>query len=172
MEPPARLPEQGITEVQFNIWVEQLEVFLEQEPPYTAFLAIGPYSSWESHEDNPDRITRPAAPDTAKDLPTRRRELAALLSLVAKSVDERHIGLVTKQSTSLKYIYDRLREDYRIQQPGIALLSVIGLRYQPTSSAASFYHKVRDIVAAGLGRRGDQVGSVSDPEPSLSNNKR
>ena len=30
IEPPAKLPEQGLTEVQFNIWVEELEVYLQQ----------------------------------------------------------------------------------------------------------------------------------------------
>jgi hypothetical protein len=122
IEPPAKLPEQGVTEVQFNIWREELEVYLEQDPRFAAFMAGGPYSRWEALEANPDRLSRPAGGDTERDLPARRRQLRTFLSLVAKKVDVLHFNIVTRKSTSLQWIYERLRDDHHIQHRGLALL--------------------------------------------------
>ena len=120
------------------------QIFSSQDPRFTAFFANGPYSRWEALDVNPERILHPAGSDTAKDLPQRRRELRTLLSLVAKCVDTHHFNLVTRSSTSLQSIYERLREYFHLQQHGLTLLNVIGLRYQPTTtSVGNFYHTYR-----------------------------
>ena len=56
--PPIRLPDRNVNETQFNIWIEELEVYLSQEAEYRVFLAGEDYDSWESKENNPDRITQ------------------------------------------------------------------------------------------------------------------
>ena len=54
--PPSQLPDRLVSETQFNIWVEELEVYLSQEKDFEVFLKGGNYENWESAETNPDRI--------------------------------------------------------------------------------------------------------------------
>ena len=54
--PPTPLPDKGVSETQFNIWTNEIEVYLEQESDFAIFLPGGKYENWLSHEVNPDRI--------------------------------------------------------------------------------------------------------------------
>ena len=54
--PPSRLPDNGVTETQFNMWKEELEVYLSQEPDFKVFLPKKLYNTWLSAEEHPDRI--------------------------------------------------------------------------------------------------------------------
>ena len=54
--PPTPLEDRGVTETRFNIWIEELEVYLSQEKPYSVFLTGEKYQTWESLETNPNRI--------------------------------------------------------------------------------------------------------------------
>ena len=52
--PPSQLPDRDVTETQFNIWQEELEVYLLQEKDYAVFLKDGAYETWESLESKED----------------------------------------------------------------------------------------------------------------------
>ena len=54
--PPSRLPDSNVTETQFNMWQEELEVYLSQEADFKVFLPNKLYADWSSYEENPDRI--------------------------------------------------------------------------------------------------------------------
>ena len=54
--PPTPLPDRGVSETSFNIWIEELEVYLGQEKEFEVFLKDGAYEKWESYETNPNRI--------------------------------------------------------------------------------------------------------------------
>ena len=54
--PPSRLPSCNVSETQFSMWREELEVYLSQEAEYKVFLPHKLHSSWESAEEYPDRI--------------------------------------------------------------------------------------------------------------------
>ena len=54
--PPTQLSERDVTETQFNIWQEELEIYLMQEKDFAVFIQGGAYSNWESQETNKDRI--------------------------------------------------------------------------------------------------------------------
>ena len=117
--PPTRLPEKGVTDMLFTVWVEELEVYLSQDENLTAFMTGGDYAEWEAFETNPDRIARIARGEEEDQLPARRRQLRTFLSIVAKACDINHYNVITRHSTSLQWIYAKLREDYDIQQKGI-----------------------------------------------------
>ena len=112
--PPTKLPEKGVTDLLFNIWMEEIEVYLSQDERFTLFMRGGTYSAWEAYDVNADRITAPLAEDNLAALPTRRAQLRTFLSIVAKACDVNHYNVVTRHSTSLQWIYDKLREDYDI----------------------------------------------------------
>ena len=46
--PPTPLPDRGVSETQFKIWIEELEVYLSQEEKFRVFLEGEAYSEWES----------------------------------------------------------------------------------------------------------------------------
>ena len=50
------MPDSDVTETQFNMWQEELEVYLSQEADYKVFLPDKLYSTWSSYEENRDRI--------------------------------------------------------------------------------------------------------------------
>ena len=54
--PPAQLPERNLTETQFSIWREEMEVYLSQEKTFKMFLPDQPYQNWESAESYNHRI--------------------------------------------------------------------------------------------------------------------
>ena len=53
---PTQLPDRGVSETQFDIWCEELEVYLNQEDEFAQFLPNGKYSTWQSKEANTERI--------------------------------------------------------------------------------------------------------------------
>ena len=54
--PPTQLPDRNVSETQFNIWTEELEVYLSQEKDFAIFLPGGSYEGWGSFETNNARI--------------------------------------------------------------------------------------------------------------------
>ena len=54
--PPSPLPDRNVTETQFSIWTEELEVYLSQEKDFAYFLPGGPYETWLSFENDRERI--------------------------------------------------------------------------------------------------------------------
>ena len=114
--PPARLPEKGVTDMLFNVWVEELEVYLGQDETLSVFMDGGHYAEWLAFDANANRILQPQGEDDINQLPLRRRQLRTFLSIIAKSCDINHYNIITRHSTSLQWIYTKLREDYDIQQ--------------------------------------------------------
>ena len=49
--PPRQLPDRNVSEVEFNIWKEELEVYLSQEEEFLHFLDGGAYATWTSQEN-------------------------------------------------------------------------------------------------------------------------
>ena len=155
--PPAKLPEKGVTDLLFNVWTRELEIYLGQDERLTAFMTGGRYSAWEAGDTNPNYITVPAGKDAAAILPTRRIELKTFLSIIAKSCSINHYNVVMRHSTSLQSIYNKLREDYDIQNKGIHFFRLLDMQYQPGSSAVGFYNQYRNLVTTNLRKRGDTI---------------
>ena len=84
--PPNTLPAEGITDVQFQIWCQELEVYLEIEEKFRKFLPGGKYDKWIAAEQNEKRIIVAKSPDTAAMLDDIRRELRQFICIVAKYV--------------------------------------------------------------------------------------
>ena len=93
--PPTQLPDRGVTETQFSIWCEELEVYLAQEAEFAQFLPDGKYNEWLSKESNPDRILQLHEDDLAdRNLNTQaareeklrsvRTKLRTVLSIIGK----------------------------------------------------------------------------------------
>jgi len=162
--PPNQLPEKGVTNLLFDVWTQELEVYIQQDDRLAVFLPRGAYSTWQPRDTNPDRIAEVQGGDGAAQLPIRRRELSAFLSVVAKACNIQHYNLITRHSTSLEWIYTKLREDYDIQQKGIHFFNLLDVKYDPTEPAAAFYNRYRNLVVANLGKQGDAVAWLNIEE--------
>ena len=56
--PPSQLPDRNVSETEFSIWKEELEVYLSQENDFRHFLEGGDYTNWKSQESEAaNRIT-------------------------------------------------------------------------------------------------------------------
>ena len=172
--PPAQLPEKNLNETQFNIWKEELEVYISQEKCFKIFLPGQPYHQWQSAEEYTDRIRELTAADTVRanreineaDAAIENEEkladisvnLRTVLAIIGKCVSEGHYNSVVRHSTSLQWIYNTIRSDYNIQTKGIHFLNVIDAKYDPeTHTPVAFYNEYRTIIVNNLARSGDII---------------
>ena len=136
------------------------------------FMQDGIYSEWASQERDPERLAalsprdpdRPAADLLNRDdvvdelLRQRRRELRAFIGQVARSASKNMYAAIVRHSTSLQWIYNKIRADYDIQQKGVHFLNVVELQYDPdTKTPASFYNEYRTLLLNNVGRRNEVI---------------
>ena len=165
--PPNQLPDRGVNETQFNIWIEELEVYISQESEFRVFLTGEEYETWESKENNSERIvalrgadinaSREATKNAAL-LKLRQRQLRTVLSIVGKCVSSGHYDAVMRHSTSLESIYDMLRSDYDMQKKGIHFLNLLDMKYEATNlTPIAFYNQYRTMITSNLARANDII---------------
>ena len=104
--PPRQLPDRNVSEIEFNIWKEELEVYLSQEEDFRHFLNGGSYDSWTSQEyatvdrietlANVDENQEEGGDEEAYVLLKRNRDLRTFLSIVAKCVSQGHYSSVIR----------------------------------------------------------------------------
>lgn len=157
--PPNQLPAEGLTDTQFEIWKEELEVYLEIEEKFRKFLPGGRYQNWSAAEENEHRIEVNIAPDTPEKLPDIRRELRQFITIVAKFVHQDYYNPIVRHSTSLKWIYSKIRQDHNIERQGIHFFNIIDLKWDPTEQTTpiGFYNQYRSLIMGNLGKRGDVI---------------
>ena len=166
--PPTQLPDRGVSETQFKIWLEELEVYLSQEDKFHVFLEGGDYAQWDSQEDNPNRLSELKGEDLARDnrtgpsdaakLKERIRDLRTVLSFVGKCVSQGHYEAVVRHSTSMQSIIKTLRCDYDIQQKGIHFLNILDVKYDSSKQTPiAFYNRYRTLISNNLSRRTDVI---------------
>ena len=172
--PPSQLPTRTLSETQFNIWKEELEVYLSQEKAFKVFLPGQLYEEWESAETYSDRVRAlhhndvvnvnrernadQVAQDNEDKLSDIRIHLRTVLAIVGKCVSEAHYNTVVRHSTSLNWIYDTIRADYNIQSKGIHFLNVLDIKYDPEKhTPVGFYNEYRTVIINNLAREGDVI---------------
>ena len=69
----------------FNVWVEELEVYLGQDETLSVFMDSGDYDEWLAFDTNANQIIQPQGEDENNHLPLPRRQLRTFLSIIAKS---------------------------------------------------------------------------------------
>ena len=150
--PPNQLPAEKITDVQFDIWREELEIYLEQETKFEKFLTGGRYQKWKPGETLETRIATPVQPDKEEDLPRIQKELRQFVSLIGKYVHTDYYNPIIKHSTSLQWIYNKIRQDYAIETKGVHFLNIIDLKWDPTGEQTpiGFYNSYRSILSVTL----------------------
>jgi len=55
--PPEKLPATGVTDLTFDIWSQELTIYIQQDERLAVFLPRGAYHTWQPGDENPDRIT-------------------------------------------------------------------------------------------------------------------
>ena len=176
--PPTPLEDRGVTETKFNIWKEELEVYLSQEKSFSVFLSGEKYETWESYETNPNRIehldnsdvTQPSNDNgnevsqtecaliNAEKLRDLRKNLRTVLSIVGKCVSEGHYNNVIRHSTSLQSIFNMLRSDYDIQHAGIHFFNILDVKYNSSvHTPVAFYNQYRTVITNNLAKSGDKI---------------
>ena len=157
--PPNQLPAEGITDVQFAIWKEELEVYLEIENKFRNFLPGGLYEEWTPAEQNEKRILLAKAPDTETKLPDIRRDLRQFITIIAKYVHQDYYNPIIRHSSSLKWIYTKLREDYNIMTQGIHFFNILELTWDPTGQMTpiGFYNQYRSLIISNLGKKDSHI---------------
>ena len=190
--PPSKLPDRNVSETQFNIWSEELEVYLSQERDFSMFLPGGRYETWSNHEINPLRINdikqedryiagnvyvgvdqEPLSEEDAERLNADvldkvRKNLRTVLSIIGKCVSEGHYTSIVKHSTSIEWIYSTLRSDYDIQQKGIHFFNILDVKYESSKDTpVSFYNQYRTVVSNNLAKSGDIIAYKNNLELTI-----
>ena len=157
--PPNQLPAEGINDVQFEIWCEQMEVYLEIETKFRKFLPGGKYDTWTPAEQDEKRILTPKGTDTADSLPDTRRELRQFITIVAKYVHQDYYHPIIRHSTSLKWIYKKIREDLNLQQQGIHFFNILDISWDVTEQTTpiGLYNQYRGMIIGNLAKKDDRI---------------
>ena len=106
------------------------------------FMIEGIYNTWTSQEENNHRIVelnerdpnRPEENDAnrtdilAELLSKQHRELRTIIGQIAKAASKNMYAGIVRHSTSLEWVYNKLREEYDIQTMGIHFLNIIDLQ--------------------------------------------
>jgi len=159
---PTRLPDHSLSEQGFQTWKTELRIYLNQEDKFLVFMPGGLYAKWEPAEEG-TRLkvkAKKGVPlvDDEVDLDSRNRDLDLFLSLIAKTVSENHYPVIMENSTSLDWIYNKLREDYDIQTKGIHFLNILDLKYDESKmQPMGFYNQYRTIIQNNLAQAGDTI---------------
>ena len=162
--PPNQLPAEGISDAQFRVWKEELEVYLETEEKFDKFLPGGRYAEWEAAEVNENRIETPKDPDTEQHLIKIRKDLRQFITLIAKYVNIDYYNPIIRHSTSLAWIYTKIREDFDIQQQGIHFFNILDLTWDPTgqTTPVGFYNSFRSIILGNLAKKNNVIAWKSE----------
>ena len=166
--PPSQLPDRNVSETEFSIWKEELEVYLSQEDDFQHFLEGGAYTNWQSQESEAvNRITTLLGADSERQeeanhdpnlLSKRNRDLRTFLSIIGKCVSQGHYSSVIRHSTSFESICNNLRKDYDIQKKGIHFFNILELSYDDEKmTPISFYNQYRTIICNNRGKTGDAI---------------
>ena len=135
-------------------------------------MTEGKYNTWQSQEQNPNRLAmlnenvpdRPEASVRNRDdllaecLAKQRRQLKTFLGQVAKCASSNMYAAIICDATSLEWIYNKICQDYNIQQKGIHFLNIVDLKYDPESKApAGFYNEYRTMIINNVGRTNEVI---------------
>ena len=135
-------------------------------------MSDGIYNTWTSQEQNPHRIQNVHANDPYRPQPAahnrddlmaellnkRRRQIKTFLGQVAKCASRNMYTSIVWHATSLNWIYDKIRQDYDIQQKGIHFINVINLKYYPeTKTPSRFYNEYRTLILNNIGRANETI---------------
>ena len=168
--PPRQLPEQSLSEQEFQDWINELEIYLGAVDDMAHFMTDGRYHQWQSEERNPLRLQILHAQDPDRlasnarnrdnlmeELLTKRRiQLKQFLGLVAKCASKNMYATIVRHATSLQWVYTRLRQDYDIQQKGVHFLNIIDIKWNPeTKTPAGFYNEYRTVIMNNIARQNE-----------------
>ena len=172
IHPLKQLPEHSISQQEFEDWPNELEIYLGQDESMARFMTDGIYATWTSQEEDNHRIDElnerdPNRPEEnaanradiiAELLSKRRRELRTFIGQIAKAASKNMYAAIVRHSTSLEWVYQKLREEYDIQTKGIHFLNIFDLQYDPkTKTPAGFYNEYRTVILNNVGRRNEVI---------------
>ena len=148
---PERLPRDGISDIDFQTWKNELLNYLQQDNDFERFTARGEYSSWLAAEVDDRRIPAIKGDDNAEDLPNRRRQLNNYLTIIAGCCYKDSYMTVIQQATSLEWIWQELKNVYQITHRGKDFLSIVDIKWDSsTMSATSVYNAYRAKIIENL----------------------
>ena len=137
------------------------------------FMTGGRYETWLSQEANPLRIRALHAQDPDRPqqeaanrediladlLAKQRRKLKTFLGQVAKCTSHNMYATIVRHATSLQWIYNKIRQDYDIQQKGIHFLNIIDLKYDAQMKHLTAVEETLDQQHA-LGKTSDKSNAL------------
>ena len=148
---PERLPRDGITDVDFQTWKNELINYLNQDDSFELFTARGFYSTWTAAEVDEHRIATPAGQDTDADLPMRRKSLHNFLTITAGCCYKDHYMTILQQATSFEWIWQEIKSIFQITHRGKDFLNIVDIKWDPaTMNATTVYNAYRAKIMENL----------------------
>ena len=148
---PERLPKEGITDVDFLTWKNELENYLNQDDNFQLFTARGVYSTWVAAEIDDRRLLAPKGHDANADLPARRRLLNNFLTITAGCCYKDHYMTIIQQATSFEWIWQEIKNIYQITHRGKDFLNIVDIKWDAsTMTATSVYNAYRSKILENL----------------------
>ena len=161
---PEKLPETGLTRVNFKTFINCFVVYFQQNDDFVFFLKGGLYETWKAAESIPLRIETLHADDIPTEaaqgeprLKKRQKDLATMLSMLGSRVDQYDYDDVVNMSTSLEYIWKVLELVYDIGRKGVHFLELRNIQYKAGEVPAKFFKRLYHHFQDNLYKNGDPV---------------
>ena len=152
MKKPHVLATEGVTDAAFKVWSQLLECHLETNDNFLRFMPDGDISTWKPAEELPKRIN--ALPDgyQATQLLGIQRDLKQFINVIASYIHLDYFQDIERHCTSLKWIYDKLKEDLDIKSEGINFINISKMSFDPAGDTTpqGFYNAYRGFILNSL----------------------
>ena len=166
VDPPSQLPSSGVSAIKHKQWKVALKIFMHQTPEFREFYPGGSYPTWNSLEDDPNRIEKLALNDTAPEniekkehLAQRRINLETFLGIIARYSDEGDFDDIMEKSTSLEWIFQHHERRYGIQRKGRYLFRMDSIRFDKATmnDYNKFYNDLRSCFKSNLRKKDETI---------------
>ena len=155
----------------FQAWKQKLLYFLRADSTFVHFVD----RKWQKYSaTNPHRGFADDLVKGTKEVQNSRLE--NMLEFVASYAPVISRNTIVKQSTSLDYIFQKLREHYGFQSSGANFLDLANIKYDPSERYEDLFQKLLSFFEdnllkadSGVSHDGETITTDEDASPTLQN---
>ena len=155
----------------FQAWKQKLLYFLRSDNTFVNYVDRKwlKYSATNPHRGLTDDLVK-----GTKEVQNSRLE--NMLEFVASYAPVISRNTIVKQSTSLDYIFQKLREHYGFQSSGANFLDLANIKYDPSERYEDLFQKLLSFFEdnllkadSGVSHDGETITTDEDASPTLQN---
>ena len=138
-----------------NVWFNQVRAFLRVIPQYTSLMDL----QWTAASGQANRgLTDVTINNVVTTAATRSTQVEAMLDMVCSYAPELDPDHIRAEATSLKWVYDYIRNHYGVKRTGRGMLQKFDiLQRRPNEKLTAFWNRFKGFYAENRLMRNDSI---------------